>query len=75
MTSAFWVATASYFLGQAKFFPEPARKIGLLAVPALLVAGLGVYWLVRTLRGRRVAVARHGAGEVGQDAAAARNVT
>ena len=46
MCFAMWIATASFFLGQARFFPEPIRKSGLLAIPVLLVAGLMFYWLV-----------------------------
>jgi len=53
MTLAMWIATTSFFLGQAKFFPEPLRKSGLLVIPVLLVLGLMIYWLVRTLRRRR----------------------
>ena len=53
MCFAMWIATASFFLGQAKFFPEPIRKSGLLAIPVLLVAGLMFYWLVRVFRQRR----------------------
>ena len=54
MTFAMWVATTSLFLGQAKLFPEPIRKSGLLAIPVLLVAGLLIYWWVRTMwKGRR----------------------
>ncbi len=52
MTYALWIAAASFFLGQAKFFPQPLRQTGLLAVPVALVAILLVYWLVRTLRKR-----------------------
>lgn len=37
MCCALLVATASFFLGQAQVFPEPPRKIGLLATPVLLV--------------------------------------
>lgn len=53
MTFALWIATSSFFLGQSKFFPEPVRKSGLLAIPVVLVLALLVYWLVRTLRRRR----------------------
>ncbi len=61
MGFAMWIATASFFLGQARFFPEPIRKSGLLAIPVLLVAGLMVYWLVRVFRKRRsAAIARPG---------------
>ena len=55
MGFAMWIATASFFLGQAKFFPEPIRKSGVLAIPVLLVAGLTLYWLVRVLLKRRSA--------------------
>lgn len=53
MSFAMWIATASFFLGQAKFFPEPIRKSGLLAIPVLLVLIMLVYWLVRVLWKRR----------------------
>lgn len=55
MGFAMWIATASFFLGQARFFPEPIRKSGLLAIPVLLVAGLMFYWLVRVFLKRRSA--------------------
>lgn len=50
MTFAMLIATGSGFLGQAKFFPEPIRESGLLAVPVLLVLSMLVYWMVRVLR-------------------------
>ncbi|UXI70516.1 DUF2306 domain-containing protein [Tahibacter amnicola] len=50
---ALFVATSSFFLGQAKLFPEPIRKSGVLALPVLLVVVLTIYWLARTLRRRR----------------------
>jgi uncharacterized membrane protein len=53
MTYAFWVAVTSAFLGQAKFVPEPLRDYRLLALPVLLVAATGIYWLVRVLWTRR----------------------
>ncbi|MGH8077447.1 MAG: DUF2306 domain-containing protein, partial [Lysobacter sp.] len=37
MSFAMWIATASFFLGQAKLFPEPIRRSGLLAIPVVLV--------------------------------------
>lgn len=56
MTFALWIATASFFLGQAKFFPLPIRRSGILAVPVLLVLGMLVYWLIRVrIRRRRAA--------------------
>jgi hypothetical protein len=56
MTYAMWVATTSAFLGQAKFFPDAIRSSGVLAIPVLVVTVLLVYWVVRTLRGRRAPV-------------------
>ena len=56
---AMWIATMSFFLGQAKVFPDFLRQnIGLRAMPVLLVAGVVVYWLGRVLR-RRHAVLVH----------------
>ena len=56
MTFAMWIATMSFFLGQAKIFPEPLRKIYLLAIPVLLVTVILIYWLARVLikKGRAV---------------------
>ncbi len=42
-----WIATSSFFLGQAKVFPEAIRNPALLAVPVLLVLVAVVYWFVR----------------------------
>lgn len=54
MSFALWIATASFFLGQAQVFPDPIRKSGLLAIPVLLMLVMLLYWLVRVLRrGRR----------------------
>ena len=53
MCFALWIATASFFLGQAKMIPEPLRIKPLLAAPVLIVMGLMIYWLVRVLRRRR----------------------
>lgn len=66
MGFALWIATASFFLGQAKFFPEPVRKSGLLAVPVLLVLVLLLYWLVRTLRRARRPAAAPAAAAAGR---------
>ncbi|MEO8672442.1 MAG: DUF2306 domain-containing protein [Tahibacter sp.] len=49
MTFALWIATASFFLGQSKFFSAAIRQSGLLAIPVLLVLILLIYWLARTL--------------------------
>ncbi|WDD99451.1 hypothetical protein [Thalassomonas actiniarum] len=42
-----FMATASFFLGQAKLFPDPVRKIELLAIPVILVLLFSGYWLLR----------------------------
>jgi hypothetical protein len=53
MSFAMWIATASFFLGQAKFFPEPLRNAGgLRAIPVLWVLAVMFYWLYR-LRAKR----------------------
>jgi uncharacterized membrane protein len=49
MTFAMWIATTSFFLGQAKLFPQPLRQSGLLFIPVVLVLVLLFYWLIRTL--------------------------
>lgn len=56
MTYAMWIATSSFFLGQADEFPEPVRKIALLAIPVLIVTFLLFYWLARVLIKRARAV-------------------
>ncbi len=48
MGLAMWIATASFFLGQPKVFPEPLRHaIGVRAIPVLLVLAVVLYWLAR----------------------------
>lgn len=47
MCLALWIATASFFLGQADEFPASLRNPALLATPVLLVLLLLVYWTVR----------------------------
>ncbi|HJQ10835.1 MAG TPA: hypothetical protein VJ840_07360 [Gemmatimonadaceae bacterium] len=47
MCFAMFVATGSFFLGQAKVFPKPIRIIPLLAAPVLLVIVTMLYWMVR----------------------------
>lgn len=49
MCFALFLATASFFLGQAQVFPEPIRNLALLAVPVFLVLLLMLYWLGRVL--------------------------
>ncbi|MFN2637736.1 MAG: hypothetical protein ABR585_11970 [Gemmatimonadaceae bacterium] len=47
MCFALFVATGSFFLGQAQVFPKPIRIIPLLALPVLLVLLTMLYWTVR----------------------------
>jgi len=47
MCFAMFIATASFFLGQAKVIPEPLRIMPLLWIPVLLVLAMMLYWLVR----------------------------
>lgn len=56
MCFALYIATGSFFLGQADEFPEPLRVFPLLAIPAFLPLLVMLYWLWRvrirrTLRG------------------------
>ena len=43
---AMFMATSSFFLGQAKLFPADVRESGVLRVPVLLVVGVLLYWLI-----------------------------
>ena len=47
MCLAMYMATASFFLGQAKLFPAAVRESGVLTVPVVLVVGAMLYWLTR----------------------------
>jgi uncharacterized membrane protein len=47
MCVAMFLATSSFFLGQAKLFPIAVRKSGVLTIPVLLVVGAFLYWLIR----------------------------
>lgn len=49
MCFAFFVATGSFFLGQAQVFPESIRHFALLSVPVIAVLGVMGYWLLRVL--------------------------
>ena len=42
-----FVATGSFFLGQAKVFPAEVRASGVLKIPVLLVIGAFLYWVIR----------------------------
>lgn len=59
MTFALFIATSSFFLGQARLFPRPVRASGVLSVPVLLVLAALLYWLVRVrFRGSAARVGR-----------------
>ena len=47
MTFALFVATMSFFFGQAQVIPEPIRKPALLALPVVAVLVTMLYWLWR----------------------------
>jgi len=47
------MATSSFFLGQMPLFPEPLRKIEILALPVFAVIALLVFWPVRVLLWRK----------------------
>jgi uncharacterized membrane protein len=49
MCFALFIASGSFFLGQAKVFPKPVRILPLLAIPAFLPLVILVYWMVRVL--------------------------
>ena len=54
MGLAMWIATASFFLGQPKVFPEALRHaIGLRAIPVVLVLIVMLYWLARVFLKRQ----------------------
>ncbi len=44
-----FMATAAFFLGQAKLLPEPLRKIEYLAIPVVIVLLSMIYWIIRVL--------------------------
>jgi uncharacterized membrane protein len=48
---ALLIANMAFFLGQAKVFPEPLRKIALLATPVLTLIVVLIYWMWRVHRG------------------------
>jgi len=49
MSFALFIASGSFFIGQAKVIPKPIRILPLLAIPAFLPLLLLIYWLVRVL--------------------------
>src|SRR3954471_15248522 len=55
MSFAMFIATGSFFLGQAKVIPQPIRVMPVLTILALLPLALMIYWLVRVKFTRRYA--------------------
>jgi uncharacterized membrane protein len=55
MGFAMWIATSSFFIGQARQFPDYIRATGVLFVPVLLVTIALIYWIVRVQRRRGLA--------------------
>jgi uncharacterized membrane protein len=53
MCVAMFIATGSFFAGQAKVFPQEYRSAWLMFGPMLLVLAAMVYWWVSTLVSRR----------------------
>lgn len=54
MSSALYIAASSFFLGQARVFPEAVREaevlsVSVLALPKYVVLVLMIFWLSRTL--------------------------
>jgi len=49
MCMALFIATASFFLGQAQVFPEPTRHFAVLSIPMIAVLAIMGYWLLRVL--------------------------
>lgn len=52
MGYALWIATMSFFLGQADEFPAAVRTSGVLALPVLAVTLTLLYWLGRAVFAR-----------------------
>lgn len=50
MCLALWIATSSFFLGQAQVFPTAVRRSGVLSLPVLAVLAVLFYWLWRVRR-------------------------
>jgi len=54
MCFAMFIATGSFFLGQAKVFPEELRVLPVLAAPVVLVLVTMLFWWIRVLVTKRV---------------------
>lgn len=47
MGFALWIATLSFFIGQADEFPAEVRQTGVLVLPVLVVTATLLFWAVR----------------------------
>jgi hypothetical protein len=47
MCTGMFIATGSFFLGQAEVFPRAIRASGLLGLPVVAVIAVMIFWLVR----------------------------
>lgn len=47
MSFALFIAALSFFIGQARVFPQPIRILQLLALPVLAVLVTTLYWMWR----------------------------
>jgi uncharacterized membrane protein len=47
MCTGMFIASGSFFLGQAQIFPRAIRSSGLLALPVLAIIALMIFWLMR----------------------------
>jgi hypothetical protein len=63
MSSAFFIATGSFFLGQQDVMPEAVRGSPVLLILAFAPFGLMAFWLVRVRFGRRLRSALEALGD------------
>jgi hypothetical protein len=47
MCFAMFIATTSFFLGQAQVFPQPVQESSVLFLPVIVVVLLSGYWFIR----------------------------
>jgi|ERR1051325_732662 uncharacterized membrane protein len=57
MCLALFIATFSFYPGQAKVFPKELRDTNLLIIPHVLLIGAMIYWMVRMRTRKRAATA------------------
>ena len=70
MCVAMFVATGSFFMGQAKVFPEELRVLPVLALPMFAVLGTMIFWWIRVARGtwpRRARAAQPASPQFGRE--------